>query len=142
MLKLVQLDRVDLNLLVLFEAVYEMRHVGRAAQRLNLTASAVSHGLRRLREMLGDPLFLRTPKGVTSTARADELAPSIVDILARLRGVLASIEPFDPATAQRRFVIGAPDGAIAVLVSPLLTATRRDAPAPSSRRTSNDSSRG
>jgi len=124
----VQLDRVDLNLLVLFEAVYETRHVGRAAQRLNLTASAVSHGLRRLREMLGDPLFLRTPKGVAATARADELAVPITDVLARLRGVLASVEPFDPATASRRFVIGAPDGAIAVLVLPLLTATRRDAP--------------
>lgn len=128
MLKTIQLDRVDLNLLVLFEAVYATRHVGRAAQRLNLTASAVSHGLRRLREMLGDPLFLRTPKGVAATARADELAASIGDILGRLRGVLASVEPFDPATVRRRFVIGAPDAAIAVLAMPLLAATRREAP--------------
>lgn len=128
MLKSPHLDRVDLNLLVLFEAVYEARHVGRAAQRLNLTPSAVSHGLRRLRELLGDPLFLRTPRGVTPTARADELAVPIADVLSRLRGMLAGIQPFDPATAKRRFVIGAPDGAIAVLVLPVLSATRRDAP--------------
>ena len=81
MLKSPHLDRVDLNLLVLFETVYEARHVGRAAQRLNLTPSAVSHGLRRLRELLGDPLFLRTPRGVTPTARADELAVPIADVL-------------------------------------------------------------
>ena len=62
----------DLNLLVLFEAVLAERHVGRAADKLNLTASAVSHGLGRLRKLLNDPLFLRTPKGVVPTARAIE----------------------------------------------------------------------
>lgn len=128
MLNAIQLNRVDLNLLVVFEAVYQTRHVGRAAEHLNLTSSAVSHGLRRLRETLGDPLFLRTPKGVVPTARAEELSVAIADILARTRQVLGSVQPFDPATAQRRFVIGAPDGAIATLVLPLLEATRREAP--------------
>lgn len=129
MLKSFQLDRIDLNLLVLFEAVYETRHVGRAAQRLNLTPSAVSHGLRRLRELLGDPLFLRTPRGVTTTARADQLAAPIGDILHRVRGVLASLEPFDPARSRRRFVIGAPDAVIAVTAMPMLERIRREAPA-------------
>ena len=58
------LSRADLNLLVLFEAVMDVRHVGRAAGRLNLSPSAVSHALGRLRALLNDPLFLRTPKGV------------------------------------------------------------------------------
>ena len=70
MLNEIDLSRADLNLLVLFEAVLEERHVGRAAERLNLSASAVSHGLGRLRRLLNDPLFLRTPKGVVPTARA------------------------------------------------------------------------
>ena len=64
----------DLNLLVLFETVLEERNVGRAAARLNLSASAISHGLGRLRQLLNDPLFLRTPKGVVPTARGMELA--------------------------------------------------------------------
>ena len=74
MLNEIDLSRADLNLLVLFEVVLDERHVGRAAERLSLTPSAVSHGLGRLRRLLNDPLFLRTPKGVVPTARAMELA--------------------------------------------------------------------
>jgi DNA-binding transcriptional LysR family regulator len=128
MLKDVHLSRIDLNLLVLFEAVLAERHVGRAAGRMHLTASAVSHGLGRLRRLLHDPLFLRTPKGVVPTARTLELAAPVADVLARVRGVLASVEPFDPATSTRRFAIGAPDGASAVFLPPLLEAIRRSAP--------------
>ena len=64
MLNAVDLSRTDLNLLTLFDAVLAEGHVGRAAERLHLTPSAVSHGLGRLRRLLNDPLFLRTPKGV------------------------------------------------------------------------------
>ena len=58
MLNLINLSRIDLNLLVVFNAVLEVRHVGRAAGQLNLTPSAVSHALGRLRDLLNDPLFL------------------------------------------------------------------------------------
>src|SRR5262245_58319703 len=108
MLNEINLARADLNLLVLFEAVFRERRVARTAERLNLTPSAVSHGLSRLRLRLNDPLFLRTPRGVVPTVRAVELAAPIADILARSRNVLATAEPFDPATSKRRFVIGAP----------------------------------
>ncbi|PDT15565.1 LysR family transcriptional regulator [Rhizobium sp. J15] len=128
MLNQIDLSRIDLNLLVLFEAVLEERHVGRAAERLNLTSSAVSHGLGRLRRLMNDPLFLRTPKGVVPTARALELAAPIADVLARLRSVLSSAEPFDPATSGRRFTIAAPDGISAVLLAPLLAELYRRAP--------------
>jgi DNA-binding transcriptional LysR family regulator len=128
MLNEIDLSRADLNLLVLFEVVLEERHVGRAAERLNLSASAVSHGLGRLRRLLNDPLFLRTPKGVVPTARAIELAQPITDILARIRGVVSAAEPFDPATSKRRFTLGAPDGVSAVVLPPLLTGLRRAAP--------------
>jgi DNA-binding transcriptional LysR family regulator len=106
----------------------EELHVGRSAERLNLTASAVSHGLKRLRALLGDPLFLRTPRGVVPTDRANELAPAIADVLARIRSVLASAEPFDPARSTRRFLIAAPDGVAAVFLPPLLAALARAAP--------------
>jgi DNA-binding transcriptional LysR family regulator len=120
MMNEIDLSRADLNLLVLFEAVLAERHVGRAADKLSLTASAVSHGLGRLRKLLNDPLFLRTPKGVVPTERASELARPIAEILARVRNVVATAEPFDPATSTRRFTIGAPDGAVGVFLSQLI----------------------
>jgi len=128
MLNEIDLSRVDLNLLVLFEAVLEERHVGRAADRLSLTPSAVSHGLGRLRRLLNDPLFLRTPKGVVPTARATELAAPIAEVLARVRSVISTAEPFDPARSTRRFTIGAPDGVSAVFLPPLLAELRQAAP--------------
>lgn len=128
MLNEIDLSRADLNLLVLFEAVMEERHVGRTAQRLNLSASAVSHGLGRLRRLMNDPLFLRTPRGVTPTARALELQAPVADLLGRARRLLASAEPFDPATSSRAFVIGAPDGVSAVVLPGLLADLGRRAP--------------
>lgn len=122
------LARADLNLLVLFQVVLQERHVTRAAERLRVTPSAVSHGLKRLRHVLNDPLFLRTPKGVVPTARASELAEPIADILARVAGVFAGAEPFDPATSTRRFTLGAPDAVSAVLLPALLTKLRSIAP--------------
>lgn len=128
MLNQIDLSRVDLNLLVLFEAVLEERHVGRAAERLHVSPSAVSHGLGRLRRFLNDPLFLKTPKGVVPTARATELAGPISDVLARVRNVISTAEPFDAASSTRRFAIGAPDGVSIVLLQPLLAELRRTAP--------------
>ncbi len=124
----IDLSRADLNLLVLFEAVLRKRHVGRAADQLRLTPSAVSHGLGRLRRLLNDPLFLRTPKGVVPTARASELATPIAEILSRVRHVMSIAEPFDHSSSTRRFTIGAPDGVSAVVLPPLLAELRQSAP--------------
>jgi DNA-binding transcriptional LysR family regulator len=128
MLNKTDLARIDLNLLVLFEAVLEERHVGRAAGRLHVSASAVSHGLGRLRRLMNDPLFLRQPKGVVPTERARQLAAPVADILERARQVLAKAEVFDPRKSERRFMIGAPDGASAVILPELLAELRRSAP--------------
>src|SRR3712207_6774453 len=128
MLNEIDLSRTDLNLLVLFEAVLQERHVGRAADRLSLSPSAVSHGLGRLRRLLNDPLFVRTPKGVVPTERALALSAPIADALARVRSVLATAEPFDPATSTRRFTIGAPDGVSAVFLPALLAEVEERAP--------------
>src|SRR4051812_38720499 len=95
MMKTAQLARMDINLLLLFDVIYRERHLGRAAHRLSLTASAISHGLARLRRLLNDPLFLRTPRGVAPTARAIALAEPIADVIARVGAVVASAEPFD-----------------------------------------------
>jgi DNA-binding transcriptional LysR family regulator len=128
MLNEIDLSRADLNLLVLFEAVLEEGHVGRAADRMRLTPSAVSHGLGRLRRLLNDPLFLRTPTGVVPTARAVELATPVRDILARVRSVVSTAEPFDPTKSRRQFTIAAPDGVSAVILPPLLAQLAQSAP--------------
>jgi DNA-binding transcriptional LysR family regulator len=128
MLHETDLSRVDLNLMVLFEAVLGERHVGRAAKRLHLSPSAVSHGLGRLRNLLRDPVFLRTPKGVVPTARALELAQPIGQLLAAARSVVATAAPFDPRSSSREFTIGAPDGISTSLLLPLLARLRREGP--------------
>lgn len=128
MLHQIDLSRVDLNLLVLFDLVFEERHVGRAAERLNLSASAVSHGLGRLRTLLDDPLFLKTPKGVVPTERAEEISGAVADILSRIKGIVATARPFEPATSTRRFTIGSPDGVSAVFLPPLMDRLSRNAP--------------
>lgn len=128
MLNQTDLSRIDLNLLVLFETVMDTGHVGRAAERMHLSPSAVSHGLRRLRLLLADPVFIRTPRGVTPTDRAELLAPLIADVLSGVREVLGNAEPFTPEHSTRRFRIGAPDGVLASLLPGLLRQFARDAP--------------
>lgn len=128
MLNEMNLSRIDLNLLVLFEAVLAERHVARTAARLNLSPSAVSHGLARLRRLFDDPLFLKHPKGVVPTERALALAEPVADILARTRNVVGAVQPFDPKTAKRRFKIGAPDAVLAVVLPPLVEHLRMTAP--------------
>lgn len=127
MLNQIDLSRTDLNLLALFEVVLEERHVGRAAARLRLSPSAVSHGLGRLRRLLNDPLFLRTPKGVVPTARATELAEAIGDVLARARNVISMAAPFDAAMSKRHFTIGSADG-FSVFLPMLMAELERAAP--------------
>jgi DNA-binding transcriptional LysR family regulator len=124
----VNLSGADLNLLVLFEVVLEERNVRRAASRLRLSASAVSHGLRRLRQLLNDPVFLRTPRGVVPTERALALAAPIAEILGGVRRVLGDSRPFDPATSSRRFVLSAPDGVWTWFLPRVLPTIRAAAP--------------
>src|SRR5262249_28320383 len=127
MLNPVNLSRIDLNLLVVFSVVLEERQVARAAERLNLTPSAISHALMRLRRLLNDPLFLRTPKGVVPTACALQLGEPVSDALARIGGLVASAVPFDPSSSTRRFRIGAPEAVLSWLTAPFLQRLNRHA---------------
>jgi DNA-binding transcriptional LysR family regulator len=128
MMNLAQLARTDISLLVLFEVTYQERHLGRTAQKLGLTTSAISHGLNRLRRLLHDPLFMRTPRGVVPTARADDLAEPIADILTRVNTVIGSARPFDAKQSRRRFTIGAPDALSAIFLPSLLARIHAQAP--------------
>jgi DNA-binding transcriptional LysR family regulator len=103
------LAAVDLNLLVLFEALLIERSVSRAAQRLGLAQPSVSNALNRLRVMFGDDLFVRTPHEMRPTSRALELSEPIINALQQVRAALKPAEAFDPATATQTFTIAAAD---------------------------------
>jgi DNA-binding transcriptional LysR family regulator len=96
----------DLNLLVVFDAVMQEKNLTRTGQRLGLTQSAVSHALSRLRHMLKDELFVRTPEGMQPTPRAERMSGPIHQALQEMRVVLEADE-FDPSEASRTFTIAA-----------------------------------
>jgi DNA-binding transcriptional LysR family regulator len=123
-----ELGSIDLNLLRVFDAVARERHVTRAAERLHLSQPAVSNALARLRQALGDELFLRRPGGVEPTALALSLAQPVAEALDRIAEALSSQTPFDPATSTRIFPVAFSEYAEAVLAPPLLAELARAAP--------------
>jgi DNA-binding transcriptional LysR family regulator len=92
------LRRVDLNLLVVFDALMLERSVTRAAERVGLGQPAVSHALGRLRTLLGDPLFVSTRQGAVPSARALELAPWVRSVLEDVQEKVFSRPAFPPAS--------------------------------------------
>ena len=102
------LRSLDLNLLTVFEAIYELGTVSGAADRLALSQSATSHALARLRDACKDDLFVRARQGLSATPAAQEMYPAIKQALDALRATLAEASGFDPGTSQRRFRISIP----------------------------------
>jgi DNA-binding transcriptional LysR family regulator len=121
------LRALDLNLLVVFDAILRERSVVRAAERVHLSQPATSHALNRLRQRLGDQLFVRTPQGMAPTPRAEQLAGPVRRALDDLQMVLEP-DSFQPATAHRRFVIAVNNYAAVVLASRLVARCRAAAP--------------
>ncbi|WP_345535946.1 LysR family transcriptional regulator [Variovorax defluvii] len=99
------IDALDLNLLRLFDAVYRARSVSRAAEALGLTQPAASHGLGRLRLLLKDALFTRTPGGVAPTPRAERLATAVQSALGQLEEALSEPDRFEPSDSRKTFRI-------------------------------------
>jgi DNA-binding transcriptional LysR family regulator len=117
----------DLNLLTVFDTLYDLRSVTQAARRLNLTQSAVSHALRRVRVMVGDPLFVRAAGTLQPTARARAMAPMVREGLARLREAMLPAE-FVPEQSQRIFTVAASSYFCALLIPRLIAVARAQAP--------------
>ena len=123
-----QINKFDLNLLRVFGAVHAEGHIGRAAKRLGITQPAVSHAIQRLRDSVGDPLFIRSGKGVEPTARADEMAAYVRDSLESAMAAITASQGFDPAASNRVFHVGLPDHAVAKYAPMILTTFSRCAP--------------
>ncbi|MBU6258640.1 MAG: LysR family transcriptional regulator [Burkholderiales bacterium] len=122
-------DHLDLDghLLQLLLVVHEERSITRAAARLGVTQSAVSHLLEKLRAIVGDPLFVRAGRGIVATARADALAPHARRLLDGLRDFV-SAGGCDPAAIEAEITIAANDLQRDLLLPPLLHRLRAQAP--------------
>ena len=127
-MKPLDLTRFDLNLLVVLEALWAERHVGRAAERLHLSQSATSHALSRLRAAFADQLFIRHPRGIEPTPLAIELMPRVAAVLESVRLVASPRGEFDPARLQATLSVAATDHAILTVIAPVLAKIQAAAP--------------
>lgn len=122
------LAALDLNLLVALDALLRLGSVTGAARELRLSQPAMSRTLQRLREVLGDPLFVRVGRGVVPTDRARVLAVPVSEALDAARRVFAPPPTFDPGTARGEFVIGLGDEAQVAFADAILAAVWASAP--------------
>ena len=123
-----QLRNIDLNLLVFFRVLFEERNVSKAAKKLGVTQSAVSHALNRLRQMFNDPLFTRANDGLIPSSRATTLAPNLFMTLEQIQNQLLTLEKFSATQIDRRFKISTTDVIEALLGPHLLDMIHTDSP--------------
>lgn len=121
------LRSIDLNLLVVLDALLLERHVSRAANRLNMSQPAVSHALARLRALLDDPLFIRHGGGLSPTIRALELSQPLAEALTQIRAVLGP-DGFDPVQSRHLFKLAMSDFGADMVLPHLIARLRRSAP--------------
>jgi len=122
------LSRIDMNLLVYLDVLLKERSVTRAANKIGISQPAMSNGLRRLRDLFGDPLLVRTSDGMTPTERAQELEPLI---RVALQGIEQAVRPrssFNAFESTRIFRIMASDYTESTLIPKLLRRLREEAP--------------
>ncbi|MGF6288987.1 DNA-binding transcriptional LysR family regulator [Paraburkholderia youngii] len=124
----VNLRRLDLNLLVTLDVLLEEHNVTRAAERLNFSQPSVSVHLAKLRDVFGDPLLLPGPRGMRPTAKAQALREPLREALETLQRAVAPTSPFDPAAATQTWRIAATDYAESTIILPMLAGLRAAAP--------------
>src|SRR6186713_2483094 len=115
-----QLRRLDGGLLLVFRELLRTGRASIAAERLGLSQPAISHGLNRLRDLFGDPLFVRRPHGFEPTRRALELGPQVDALISLANAALNPDAAFDPARTNRLFRFAAPEFVIALIGGQLI----------------------
>lgn len=118
----------DLNLLVAFAAIDEHRHITRAADAIGLSQSALSHALNRLRTLLGDPLFVKSSRGMVPTPRAEKLSAPVREMVAALEEKVLGTSSFQAAAMDRTFRVESTDFIESLLVPKLLGLFESEAP--------------
>ncbi len=127
-MKTIHLSRIDLNLFVVFDAIYTEGGITLAAKRLSLTQPAISHALGRLRELFDDPLFMRQGKGMIPTPLARVMIDPVRHSLQGFEATLQRVDRFDPATARKHFTVGMRDVRELTVLPNLLRTVTRAAP--------------
>jgi DNA-binding transcriptional LysR family regulator len=123
-----ELRNFDLNLLVAFDLLMQEQNVSRAAERMFVGQSAMSHILQRLRQQLDDPLLVKTPSGMKPTDRALALIDPVRAVLRDVKRLISARDEFDPAKSLRRFVIAATDYMELLVIPALVERIARYAP--------------
>ncbi|MES2943281.1 MAG: LysR family transcriptional regulator [Pseudomonadota bacterium] len=123
-----RLDRFDLNLLIVLDALLEERNVTKAALRLHIGQSAASGCLARLREYFGDELLVLVGRQLVPTPLAESLVEPVRDALMMARAAIARKPGFDPATVERRFLVSASDYVTTVLMAEVVRRVAELAP--------------
>jgi DNA-binding transcriptional LysR family regulator len=124
----INIQNIDLNLLVIFDALMTKRKVAKAAESVNLSQSAMSHALNRLRVLLDDPVLVRTEFGMEPTPRAKALELPIREVLTKIQLNLYAPEPFDPLTSEKTFVVYSTEYFESVFLPPLVARLEKLAP--------------
>jgi DNA-binding transcriptional LysR family regulator len=124
----INLRTVDLNLLVIFEALYATRNTSRAAERLGMSQPAVSNALSRLRDLIGDPLFVRQARGLKPTLKAQEIVGPVREALSVIGRQFASGDNIDLATYRRVFRIIVIDPLEPIMMPPVVRTIADQAP--------------
>ena len=122
------LRHIDLNLLIVLEAILSEQGVSQAARRMHLTQSALSHGLARLREYFDDPLLVRVGRRMELTPKAQSMLPEVQRVLAQIEALVQTSHVFDPHSVDRLVHIGASDWVSGGLLAQLSGALSQEAP--------------
>lgn len=122
------LRQFDLNLLIIFDALISECHVSRAADKVFLSQSAMSHALNRLREQLNDPLLVRTEKGLQPTQKALAMLPQVRSALELIERTIQPQQDFNPSTSKRTFHIACTDFFEAVILPSFVQYIQQVAP--------------
>ena len=122
------LSRVDLNLLVVLDAIVTEGGVSRAATQLNLTQPAVSHALARLRELFDDPLFVREGRNLVPTSLTKRLIEPLRQSLLALGALIEKGESFDPARSETSFMVSMRDPMEVLILPRMMRRLAREAP--------------
>ena len=123
-----KLDRVDLNLFIVFDTIYSERNLTRAAEVLSVTQPAVSNALTRLRDVFDDQLFIRKPRGMEPTPVADNIIEPVRQALTLLNFSINEGAYFDPARTQKTFHLSMNDLSEMLLLPPMIQRLRELAP--------------
>jgi DNA-binding transcriptional LysR family regulator len=123
-----KLRQLDFTLLLVLQGLLRHRRTVEVADELGLSQPAISHALRRLRDIFDEPLFVRRPHGLEPTRHALSLATAVDTLIRDASQALGLTDGFDPASAARHFRIGAPEHLSSIIAAPLLNHFQRQAP--------------